>query len=99
MVQCTSWLRAGADPEPTERPEIISLSSEVGSQHKQEWHSAGAELLVEHYPEEQTRIGAHLGHATEELREMEMQPGLERALRVGELVEKRKAGTKAKGGR
>jgi DNA-binding CsgD family transcriptional regulator/tetratricopeptide (TPR) repeat protein len=45
-----------------------------------------AELLYSHFPEEQSEIREHLGIATEELRAMDMQPGLERALQLGERV-------------
>jgi DNA-binding CsgD family transcriptional regulator len=57
-----------------------------------------AELLVEHYPAEHTDIGAHLGHATGDLRSMRMQPGLERAMRLAERIGQRTAGPKAGGG-
>jgi hypothetical protein len=40
-----------------------------------------AELLLEHYPDEQTEALDHLDFAIAEFREMKMQPALERALR------------------
>ncbi len=40
-----------------------------------------AEVLLEHYPEEQPEAQQHLDFAIEELRAMKMQPALERALR------------------
>jgi len=40
-----------------------------------------AELLLDHYPQEQAEALAHLDFAIAELREMKMQPALERALR------------------
>jgi hypothetical protein len=40
-----------------------------------------AELLLEHFPEEQAEAQAHLDIAIEEFRAMKMQPALERALR------------------
>ena len=40
-----------------------------------------AELLLEHYPDERGAAIEHLDFAIAELREMKMQPALERALR------------------
>ncbi len=40
-----------------------------------------AELLLAHYPEEWTEAIEHLDFAVAELREMKMQPSLERALK------------------
>lgn len=45
-----------------------------------------AELLYSHFPEEQSETRVRLGIATHELRAMEMQPGLERALKLSERV-------------
>ena len=50
-----------------------------------------AELLYSHFPEEQSEALERLSIATEELRAMDMQPGLERALRVSERVRSRDA--------
>jgi DNA-binding CsgD family transcriptional regulator len=41
-----------------------------------------AELLSSHFPEEQSETLVHLNMATEELRAMDMQPGLDRALQL-----------------
>ena len=40
-----------------------------------------AELLLEHYPDERDAAIEHLDFAIAELRDMKMQPALERALR------------------
>jgi hypothetical protein len=40
-----------------------------------------AELLLEHYPDERAEAIEHLDFAIAELRDMKMQPALERALR------------------
>ena len=45
-----------------------------------------AELLLEHYPEEKAEALEHLGFAIDELREMKMQPSLERALKQRETL-------------
>jgi eukaryotic-like serine/threonine-protein kinase len=45
-----------------------------------------AELLLEHYPQEQTEAIAHLDFAITEFQEMKMQPSLERALQQKELL-------------
>ena len=44
-------------------------------------HLQLAELLLEHYPEEQAAAQQHLDFAINEFRAMKMQPALERALR------------------
>ena len=45
-----------------------------------------AELLLEHYPEQQAEAKEHLDFAIGEFREMKMQPSLERALRHRRLL-------------
>jgi tetratricopeptide (TPR) repeat protein len=45
-----------------------------------------AELLLEHYPEEKAEALEHLDFATNEFREMKMQPSLERALRHKDIL-------------
>jgi tetratricopeptide (TPR) repeat protein len=45
-----------------------------------------AELLLEHYPKEETKAAEHLDFAIKEFREMKMQPSLERALRHKEIL-------------
>jgi len=45
-----------------------------------------AELLLDHYPEERTAAIEHLDFAIAELRDMRMQPSLERALRRKEVL-------------
>jgi hypothetical protein len=40
-----------------------------------------AELLLEHYPQEESEAIAHLDFAIKDFREMKRQPSLERALR------------------
>ena len=44
-------------------------------------HLQLAELLMDHYPEEQAKAQQHLDFAISEFRAMKMQPALERALR------------------
>ena len=46
-----------------------------------------AELLLEHYPDERAEALEHLNLAIAELRDMKMQPSLERALSHRELLE------------
>ena len=46
-----------------------------------------AELLLEHYPDEKPEALEHLEFAIGELREMKMQPALERALKQREILE------------
>ena len=50
------------------RPEIALIRLEL------------AELLLAHYPDEKPKAREHLNFAVGELREMKMQPALERAL-------------------
>ena len=45
------------------------------------------ELLLEHYPDEKAEALEHLDFAISELREMKMQPSLERALKHREALE------------
>ena len=45
-----------------------------------------AELLLEHYPDEQKEAAEHLDFAIKEFREMKMQPSLERALRQKKIL-------------
>jgi class 3 adenylate cyclase len=45
-----------------------------------------AELFLEHYPDEKAEAREHLGFAINELREMKMQPSLERALKHRESL-------------
>ncbi len=45
-----------------------------------------AELLLEHYPKEKKEALEHLDFATNEFREMKMQPSLERALGHKEIL-------------
>ncbi|HEY32030.1 MAG TPA: AAA family ATPase [Dehalococcoidia bacterium] len=45
-----------------------------------------AELLLEHYPDEESEALEHLDFAINEFREMKMQPSLERALRHKEIL-------------
>ena len=45
-----------------------------------------AELLLEHYPDDEPEALEHLGFAIGELREMKMQPSLERALKHKEIL-------------
>ena len=45
-----------------------------------------AELLLAHYPDEKAEALEHLDFAIEELREMKMQPALERALKQREAL-------------
>jgi len=45
-----------------------------------------AELLLEHYPDEEAVALEHLDFAIGELREMKMQPALERALKQRETL-------------
>jgi len=49
-------------------------------------HLELAELLLTHYPDERTAALAHLDFAIGELREMKMQPALERALRHKDVL-------------
>jgi hypothetical protein len=45
-----------------------------------------AELLLDHYPDEKIEALEHLDFAIRELREMKMQPSLERALKQREIL-------------
>ena len=45
-----------------------------------------AELLLDHYPDERTEAIEHLDLAIPELRDMKMQPALERALSRREIL-------------
>ncbi len=45
-----------------------------------------AELLLEYYPDEKAEALGHLDFAISELREMKMQPSLERALKHREVL-------------
>jgi hypothetical protein len=45
-----------------------------------------AELLFEHFPQEEAEAKAHLDFAIDEFKEMKMQPSLERALRHKEIL-------------
>ena len=45
-----------------------------------------AELLLDHYPDERAEALEHLDFAIAELRDMKMQPALERALRRREIL-------------
>jgi len=45
-----------------------------------------AELLLDHYPDEKTEALEHLDFAIKEFREMKMQPSLERALRLKDIL-------------
>jgi hypothetical protein len=48
-----------------------------------------AELLLAHYPDEKAEALGHLNFAIRELREMKMQPSLERALKDREVLRDR----------
>ena len=56
------------------RPELALTSLEL------------AELLLDHYPRERAEALEHLDFAITELRDMKMQPGLERALSRREIL-------------
>ena len=49
-------------------------------------HLELAELLLDHYPEERAEALEHLDFAITELRDMKMQPALERALSRREIL-------------
>ena len=44
------------------------------------------ELLMEHYPNEKANALEHLDFAIAEFREMKMQPSLERALQLKDII-------------
>ena len=50
-------------------------------------HLGLAEVILDHYPEERDAAIEHLDFAIAELRDMKMQPALERALGRRELLE------------